>query len=123
MPAQETLRVADPRSIVSPDGLVPLGSLVVRRFGLGDAQPVQFGGFDGLGEALLAGLEAVEFLALGDDDFVELLDEPFEVREVRFEAGQPLGGVVVHGAQDSQPGAGGKAGREVPVSQGVRPDG
>ena len=57
-------------------------SLVMRRLGGGGFDAVEFGGFDGLGKALLEGRHFAELTGLLEDDPVDLVVLMFQVGEV-----------------------------------------
>jgi len=57
---------------------------------------LEFGGFDGLGKALLEGRHFDELAGLFEDDLVELVVLMFKVGEVRFQLFDALGEFFVH---------------------------
>ena len=69
----------------------------MRRAGVGGLDPFQLDALDGVGNAGVLLLELREFAGLLGDHRVELFAEVFEVRNVRFEAGEAFGGVLRHG--------------------------
>jgi hypothetical protein len=78
--------------------------LVVGRLRVGGFDSVEFDVFDGLGNALLEGLEFGELPALFHDDLVELVVLMFEVGEVGLDLFKSLGKFFVHGTRLAQKG-------------------
>ena len=71
-------------------------SLVVRWVGGGGFDALEFGGFDGLGKALLEGRHFDELAGLLEDDLVELVVLMLKVGELRFQLFDALGEFFVH---------------------------
>ncbi len=71
-------------------------SLIVGRLGGRGFDALEFGGFDGLGKALLEGRHFDELAGLIEDHLVELVVLMFQVGEVRFQLFDALGEFFVH---------------------------
>ena len=71
-------------------------SLVMGRLGGRGFDALEFGGFDGLGKALLEGRHFDELAGLFEDDLVKLVVLMFQVGEVGFQLFNALGEFFVH---------------------------
>ena len=71
----------------------------MRRPGICPLDPIQLNSLDGRGDARVLLLEPREFLPLLRHNFIELLAQAFEMRDVRFEARESVGGLLSHAAK------------------------
>ena len=86
----------EPCEIRKPNRMNTDASLIMGRLGGRGFDAFKFGGFDGLGKALLEGRHFDELAGLFEDDLVELVVLMFEVGEVRFQLFNALGEFFVH---------------------------